>query len=147
MVAAQNLPDRARSLLAQRTQRAQEQTHGCDDAGWYVTHLGCPCLTVQGTCSVYVARPWACRTRYVSDAAVCHDLDAVRNPEALLEVDAQAAEVQVGTRQGLHAAYTAAGYPGGDMRLVAALNLCLRDMSVLRRWAEGEDTFAPARTG
>ena len=108
-----------------------------------------PCAFLGGgECSVYEARPFACRAEHSFDVQPCKDAyeagAGVDVPgQRAIEVNAHDALM----RCSLDAQLETAGFRLGMYELQQALSIALDTPDALERWASGQDTFASARIG
>jgi hypothetical protein len=106
---------------------------------------GCPCpMLVDNRCSVYEARPIACRSCTSPDAAGCHDaLDKLKSGQGVAPIDVyvvlqflcngeQAATLGVCRDLGLQ---------DDLVELTQTIAAIIRDPKLIERWAAGERVF------
>ena len=108
----------------------------------------CP-LLVEGACSVYAIRPFACRSLFSSDAKLCElGFAAGAAPGAAVNVPSLSWPrlLSMGYLTGLIAAMRDLGLVARLVELRAALALLLADESAARRWLQGDDVF-PRQSG
>ena len=103
----------------------------------------CPLLR-DDACSLYAARPIACRTTASTDAAVC-----ARAYRLLSDEDIPQPLIFLNQRAGyslaLAGALKHAGYPAGAYELNGALHAALARPDAEAAWLRGEDVFAGVR--
>jgi Fe-S-cluster containining protein len=106
----------------------------------------CPLLDDDGACSVYDARPTACRRAHSTDVEVCRAL--AQDPSRSVEVpvapalDWNTSALVLGYYEGM----AHAGMPPHQYELAGAVSLALEVDDVEARWRRGEDILAEART-
>jgi Fe-S-cluster containining protein len=128
------------SDLVQILERAR-QTRGLnfDARGKHVAP--CPLLSNDGLCSVYSARPLACRTAASIDAEICRrgylELSDNEIPTPMFFLLQRVAYAIA-----LRGAFKRAGLPLISYELNEALEIALTAPDAERRWLEGEDLFA-----
>ena len=106
----------------------------------------CAFLDDGGTCTIYAARPLACRRGHSLDAAICRavledpalDVPVPDNPA----ISWNTAAIVIGYREG----WVRAQRPLGAHELCAAVAIALRTPDVEARFLAGEDVMAAART-
>lgn len=103
-----------------------------------VSGIRCP-LLVDNACSVYAARPLACRGWNSTDETACEE--ATKRRGAMVPADMTQRMVAYGTAAGLEEAAREAGLKSRKYELVAALHIVLEDPSAEERWLSGEDVF------
>lgn len=104
----------------------------------------CPLLK-DGACSVYDARPFACRALYSFDAAACETgfTTGARTPVPSLDWPRF---LSCGYVTGELAALVDLGLAGHLVNLRAALAVMQADTHALPHWLNGTDVFAPSGT-
>ncbi len=130
--------DLERSVLA-----AGDALSGLDPASRLKLKSPCP-LLVQGACSIYQARPIACRTLLSLSARACERHFNADNKTAEPTPSSVTPRV-IGSAflTGEIAALQDLGLAGHLVELTAALRLLLRDPTALARWLAGEDGLPP----
>jgi Fe-S-cluster containining protein len=104
--------------------------------------LPCPLLSDAGACSVYEARPLACRAWNALDAEACRRaLDDDSEPPTVHE---PLARLYAATSLGLLGALGDAGLDAPLLELTSALAIALSNPQALELWLAGEPVFAPA---
>ena len=103
-------------------------------AGLSDTRVGCAFL-VEGRCSIYEARPAACRKAHSLSVRQCAEL-AAEIPQNL-KLIAEAEALMAGTSN----AYREVGLPASPLELNSAVLLALSDASAESRWFKGETVF------
>ena len=99
-------------------------------------------LLRDGACSVYEARPLACRGFTSTDAESCRrSLDR----DEPISVDPYLLQVHNGAGLGLARALADAGLGTETVELTRALDIALNEANVFERWSAGEAVFESAR--
>lgn len=98
----------------------------------------CP-LLVDGACSVYAARPLACRSVTAIDVAPC--IEEFEGRDGDIDVPAHHLAHAVNAKAALAIATSAATRPGLHYELSAAVLRVLDQPDAETRWAAGEDVF------
>jgi hypothetical protein len=151
---ATRAPGELASVVA-RIRAADDRTRGMTSADRLSAELPCPFLEEE-RCSIYEARPLACRGANSLDAAACER--TLRDPAArarflagtfsvpcYLEPIRAFHAVTAGLQLALHQLHGLRMLP---LELTAAMRIMLDDPDVVpRQWLAGEDPFAPARGG
>lgn len=124
-----------------RIKRKAFATRGLDfDARGREIH-GCPLLAEDESCSVYAARPVACRTATSSDAEQCFraymELSGEGVPALMFSMLQRS-----GYMMALRGAFNQAGLRLETYELNEALMAALETQDAERRWLSGEDIFA-----
>ena len=151
---ATRTPDELDAVAA-RLRAADDRTRGMAPLDRVSPDLPCPFL-VDGRCSIYEARPLACRGTNSLDASACerslHDpatraaflAGTVSVPcylEPMRAFHAVTAGLQLALDQ-LH------GLEGTPLELTAAMRIMLDDPDTMpQQWLDGKDPFAAARAG
>jgi Fe-S-cluster containining protein len=106
----------------------------------------CPLLDTDGACTVYEARPIACRRAHSTYASVCAAVH--RDPSLGLRIPSapwlqwNTSALVLGWLEGS----AHAGRPPHHYELVAALRIALDDCDAEGRFLAGDDPLSPART-
>lgn len=107
----------------------------------------CPLLDGEsGRCTVYEARPLACRAYNSCDAATCERAFDQALTRWDVPVDLFQLTVGRNVRAGLLAAVHAGGLDPGPYELSVGLHLALSEPDAEARWLAGETVFAAAET-
>ena len=136
-------PDSERDALIASTAASIE---GMDGRAYHLAQVRCALLGDDGACTVYAARPIACRRHHSTDASVCSavHLDPaldVRIPTAAsLQWNVQS--LVLGWLEGL----AHAGRAPHHYELHAALRIALHDPEAEAHVLAGEDPLRPARS-
>ena len=100
-----------------------------------------PCgLLVANACSVYVARPSACRGLTSISVKTCER--GYNGEEVEVQTPAVWTEIRQAHNQAMWAALTASGLPVHSYELNHAMLVALEAPDAERRWLNGEDVFA-----
>ena len=143
----------ARSILArpaaevtavrQRVAAAHATTVGRDSDYRIVLAQPCP-LLVDGRCSVYADRPFACRGANSADANACRD--AFANPDGpLLPTFIHQSKTYAALGRGTAKGLSDTGVRPTLLELIAALHLALAHDDPLAAWRSGDLDFTSAR--
>jgi hypothetical protein len=117
-----------------------------DGRGHHAAQVPCSLLDAHGACTVYAARPLACRRAFSTDAAVC----AAASADPSLDVPIPApytlqwnlSALVLGWMEGC----AHGGRPPHHHELNGALHLALSQDDAEARWHAGEDPLRPSRT-
>jgi Fe-S-cluster containining protein len=131
------------SLRARLTAR-REETRGETKAARPGRRLPCTLLGEGGKCSVYAARPLACRAWTSFDAQACED--GVTRPELPIPTDEMRLLIHNGVQDGLWMGLRDAGHRIEILDLAAALLIVLTESDAAERWGRGNAVFAGAST-
>ncbi len=136
-------PDTGRDARVAKTAMAVE---GLDGPAYHREQVRCALLGEDGACTVYAARPIACRRHHSTDAAVCaavHEDPAldVRIPMAH-SLKWNVSSLVLGWLEGS----AHAGRPPHHYELHGALRIALREADAESRFVAGEDPLRPARS-
>lgn len=135
-----NLSARERDELVERVRGAYERTKGLTSDQRYSEP--CP-LLVDGRCSVYAARPLACRGWNSFDEESCRR--AIQEPEYDgARVDLFQQQLAGILREATHAGLFKADLNGSVLELIAALRVVLTREDAVSRWLAGHPAFASA---
>lgn len=131
--------------LRERVQAADERTRGLALDERSQLQMPCPLLR-EGTCTVYPARPLACRGWHSFDAAACERIFNDTELQHSDEMDVYGPQVQIPReiQGGLIAALERSGLQGDRLELNAALRIALEREEIAERWLRGRRPFAPA---
>ena len=100
-----------------------------------------PCgLLVANACSVYVARPSACRGLTSISVKTCER--GYNGEEVSVQTPAVWTEIRQAHNQAMWAALSASGLPAHSYELNHAMLVALETPDAESRWLEGEDVFA-----
>jgi len=100
-----------------------------------------PCgLLVANACSVYVARPSACRGLTSISVKTCER--GYNGEEVQVQTPAVWTEIRQAHNQAMWAALTASGLPAHSYELNHAMLVALETQDAESRWLKGEDVFA-----
>jgi Fe-S-cluster containining protein len=134
-----NTPALAVAELAQRCANLARAEHGLDAAGRVRLKRACVFLQDE-CCSVYEARPLACRGANATDDAQC--ARALEGEDINLSIYVHQANVMKAAARGLN---SAADPATGQLALTTAMAIALDDETTATRWLAGEPVFAEAR--
>jgi Fe-S-cluster containining protein len=140
---AEKYLDNIRSRLAETTATLRDLS--------YEAHAQAkiPCvLLVDGVCSVYPSRPFACRAWNSTSVTRCQEIFDHGDPITMIppiEMDVYESiwEVAQGVMDGLRRA----GVDSTSYELHSALQRALDTPDAARRWVQGEDVFAGCTVG
>jgi hypothetical protein len=100
-----------------------------------------PCgLLVANACSVYMARPSACRGLTSISVKTCER--GYNGEEVQVQTPAVWTEIRQAHNQAMWAALTASGLPAHSYELNHAMLVALETQDAESRWLKGEDVFA-----
>jgi hypothetical protein len=100
-----------------------------------------PCgLLVANACSVYVARPSACRGLTSISVKTCER--GYNGEEVSVQTPAVWTEIRQAHNQAMWAALSASGLPAHSYELNHAMLVALENPDAESRWLKGEDVFA-----
>lgn len=103
--------------------------------------LPCPLLR-DGACSIYEARPLACRMHHSQSVEAC--ASNFEDPDRAIPIPPDYAALTLPVVSGLDAGSLSAGLTSRDLELTKALEIALGDSGAETRWLGGEDVFADA---
>lgn len=108
-----------------------------------------PCaLLVDGRCSVYPCRPFACRAWNSTSAARCETIFTHGNPVTMLPpLDMPTYEAVWDVAHGVTDALQQRRLDGKSYELHSSLQRVLTTPEAAQRWAQGEDVFAGCPVG
>ncbi len=125
--------------LAATCARLAAEERGFDPAARIRARRPCV-LLADGRCSIYAARPLACRGANATDAATCEA--ALDGADVAVTLYVHQANAMKAAARGLN---HAADARDGHLELTAALAVTLEDEDAAARWLAGEPLFADAR--
>jgi uncharacterized protein len=136
-------PDPARD---ERVARTAKRLEGLDGRAYHLQQVRCALLGNDGACTVYPARPMACRRAHSTDASVCAAVHRDPTLEARIPfahtLQWNASALVLGWLEG----YALAGRTPHHYELHAALALADGDDDAETRFARGDDPLGAART-
>ena len=143
----QNFTEDQVAELRDRARATAATTHGTDALSYPIKT---PCTLLRdGACSVYPARPHACRTEHSLSVEPCRK--AYEAPQGVdVYEDTRNFEVKMRTdvmRPALEAALAERGLSTRSYELQEALAIALEQPDAFDRWLKGEDVFEPALSG
>lgn len=107
-----------------------------------------PCaLLVDGTCSVYLRRPFACRAWNSTSAARCEEIFHGDPVTMIPPIDTCAYEAAWDVARGTAEGLRPARLDGNTYELHSILRRALETPEALQRWLQGEDIFAGCTLG
>ncbi len=108
-----------------------------------------PCaLLVDGRCSVYPCRPFACRAWNSTSAARCETIFTHGNPVTMLPpLDMHTYEAIWDVARGVTEGLRQSRLDGKSYELHSILQRIMDTPEAARRWVEGEDVFAGCTVG
>jgi Fe-S-cluster containining protein len=113
----------------------------------FLTYPVQPCaFLVDGECSIYEARPLACRAEHSFDVAACKKSYETSEDEPVERDMNVAARAHV-MRAALESRLGEAGFAPHFYELQEALSIALNTPDAIEQWAGGNDVFAGAQTG
>jgi Fe-S-cluster containining protein len=133
----------SRANLEQAVLAASDAHADLDPASRLALKSACP-LLVLGACSIYEARPLACRALMSQSARACErHFNSPGNAAAPAPTLVTPRLIASGFITGEIAAMRDLGLAAHLVELTAALAALLRDPTILVRWLAGEDVFTP----
>jgi hypothetical protein len=139
------LPPDGFSALQARSNRLRRTLRSMDRGARLEARM--PCALVQGrVCSVYEARPLACRWTNSPSLQDCMDV-LVRRSRVVLEMEEVRYQATQEVWQGLRAGLRDLGLDGSLLALDAALSMALSNPDAAERYIRGEPVFEEARLG
>ncbi|MFC5511146.1 YkgJ family cysteine cluster protein [Massilia jejuensis] len=134
------LPPATRAVIAARVHETAARTKSMGREVYIRTNVECAML-LDGKCSVYAARPIACRGHHSADVAVCKETHDNVHSNALAPKDYQR-EV---TFRAFDNAQLGANYQAGvdatKYELHAALATAMSNPTAFKRWKAGKSAF------
>jgi len=131
----------SREALATRIRAAAARVAGVGYVERQEVHQPCALLDHAGCCSVYAARPAACRRYFSLSLDACESIWNGDAPDTEPE-HPMIAEPGRFAANGLHNAFIAAGYDGYSYDLMAALAEAIDDPECEARWRLKEPVFS-----
>ncbi len=122
---------------------------GLDADQRYRQAIPCPMLKA-GACGIYAVRPTACRAYLATDARQCEaSLGQARagGTPAAVESLAYPQQISAAINGGVLEGSGDAGLQNCAVELTEAVDLILREPSVVERWLTGENVFSAYRRG
>jgi hypothetical protein len=132
---AERLPE-----ILDRVRQSDRDTRYMDDRRRFAARLPCPLLAADGSCSVYAARPSACRGWVSSSLAACrrgYEGEDIAIPRPEMWRNIRSAHVFA-----MEAALAANRYSPHHYAFAHALRIALENSDAEERWLKGEDVFA-----
>lgn len=138
--AIERLPAPTRETVKRRVGDVAARTKAMTREAYIRTNVECAML-LDGKCSVYAARPIACRGHHSADVAVCKEtFDDVNSP-ALVPKDYQREVMFRAFDNGQIAANYHAKVDTSKYELHAALVAALNNPKSMKRWKDGKSAF------
>jgi len=100
--------------------------------------LACPFLSEEQSCTVYEARPLACRMHHSLSREACEDR------ESPVPVIQDFIEATVPVMEGVYAGCSLAGTEPGELEYIPAMQTALEEEDAEAKWLAGEDVFSGA---
>ncbi len=126
--------------ILERVRQSDRDTRYMDDRQRLVSRFPCPLLGADGACSVYAARPSACR------GWVSGSLDACKRGYSGEDIPIPRPEMWRNIRSAhvfaMEAALAATNHPPHHYAFAHALRIALENLDAEMRWLNGEDVFA-----
>ncbi|MGE3541082.1 MAG: YkgJ family cysteine cluster protein [Candidatus Tectimicrobiota bacterium] len=142
-----SLPADTRAALSRRIATQADRLRGLSYEAHAQARLPCA-LLVDGQCSVYPCRPFACRAWNSTSAVVCETIFRHGSPVThlpALDMPTYEAVWQVG--YGVTDGLQREGRDGTAYELHSLLQCVLTTPEALQRWAQGEAVFAGCTVG
>jgi Fe-S-cluster containining protein len=136
--------------LATRHARVAEQAAKVRDLSFEAhAQAKVPCaLLVNGTCSVYPARPFACRAWHSMSVARCETIFVEGDPLAMIPpLDTEAYTAVWDVARGFAEGCQRARLDGRSYELHSLLLRALETPEAAKRWMQGDDVFAGCTVG
>lgn len=127
-------------------QHLHDSTADLDDLGRVRAGLPCP-LLVEQQCSVYEARPIACRAVYSFDRAACDSFFLDHEFQTRIPFYDLMVEAHGQMLLGYGRALDKLGLDGGLVELASALLILLTEPDAIDRYLAGERVFEAAKLG
>lgn len=129
--------------LRQRVNETEQRIRGLNSYERLFTRLPCPLLS-DGNCTVYPARPLACRGYSSYNWLFCaQDISRSRSWR-LLPLDETERNIFSSVSNGLVTGLKEEGLPSEALELIAALRIALEQPDAGERWLAGENVFESA---
>ena len=134
------LPELRRTELRNKVEETATRVAPISQVEYVRTNIPCAFLD-GGRCSVYPARPTACRGFHSRDVDVCKrafddPFDDEPNP-----YEPRSEAVKIGFRNAILAAQQRAGFDATSYEMHGAVNEVLKKRSVVKRWRSGKLAF------
>ena len=138
--AVERLPTSTRAVVKKRVQDVSVQTKGMPRDAYIHTNIECAMLQ-DGKCSVYAARPVACRGHHSADVAACKETFDDVHSAAMAPKDYQREVVFRAFDNVQLASNHSAGVDTSKYELHAALLAALTNPASFKRWKSGKAAF------
>lgn len=132
-----------RETILERLRAHDDATRGMDSSEYFSGHHDCPFVADDGACSIYPARPLACRYIHGLSREECERTDG--DPDAVGNVDAKTYHLGGATHCGFARGLDDAGYNVANVVLPWAVRAAIDEPDRLIRWAAGDDAFHDVR--
>lgn len=127
--------------MKEKISQTTGQVAGMSDKDRKVSRIFCP-LLVDGSCSVYHARPLTCRGYNSSNESVCKR-NYLSRYDANVPHKIRLKEKVYTVFYGIIDGTKASGLQSNSVELVAVLNFIFQNPDVEARWLQGEEVFPP----
>lgn len=138
--AIEKLPPHDRDMLKRRVQEVAARTKGMPRDVYLHTNIECAMLR-EGKCSVYAARPIACRGHHSADVAICKETFEDVHSAAVAPKDYQRELVFRAFDNVQLASNHSAGVDTSKYELHGALSAALTNPATFKRWKSGKAAF------
>lgn len=101
--------------------------------------LACPFLGEDMACSIYPARPFACRMHHSRSREACESLDQA------VPVIEEFVDATVPIMEGVHIGCDESDVMSGELEFIPAVRIALEDDQAEAKWLAGQDAFSGAR--
>jgi Fe-S-cluster containining protein len=136
------LPDANQKDLADRVATAEDRMRDMADTERHRLNYPCPMLGNDGGCTVYAARPLACRGHASYDQQACLDVAAGLRRD--IPVSMPHLQTRHLVQTALEAALLDVGLEPGQYELNRALRIALADPAAEEKWFRGVDIMSKA---
>ena len=130
------------AILPDRIQQANRHTQNLDESQRVALRQPCPMVVSAGECSIYPARPLACRSHVSFDLQQCKD--AAGGSAAQVPFSEPHMLVRSLVQNALQSALRDAQLAWGIYELNHGLTLALTIPGAFQQWLNGQDPLAPA---
>lgn len=127
--------------MKEKISQTTGQVAGMSDKDRKISRIFCP-LLVDGSCSVYDARPLTCRGYNSSSESICKRNYLSRH-DANVPYKMKLKEKVYTVFYGIIDGSKASGLQSNSVELVAALNFIFQNPGSEARWLQGEEVFPP----
>lgn len=126
--------------VLERVRQTDRDTRYMDEGRRMAARFACPLLE-NGACSVYEARPGACRGLVSSSRAAC-ERGYAGDPNAIIPKPKMWWQIRAAHDYALEAAMAESNLPSHSYSFVHALRIALENPDAETRWLKGDDVFA-----